>query len=90
MSAEYIAIPASGWYAFSVHPVINTEEFIGKTVGRRIAAHPLRLDPNRRNNAGAWRSAGMTPRIPKGVYRFHSHEEADQWLMDHLTRRPGN
>lgn len=32
----------------------------------------------------------MTPGIPKGVYRFHTHEEADQWLMDHLTRKPVN
>lgn len=90
MSAEYIASLENGWYGCSVHPVINNEESIGKTVGRRIAAHPLRLDPKRRNNAGAWRSAGLTPGISKGVYRFHSHEEADQWLMDRLTRKPAN
>ena len=26
--------------------------------------------------------------IPKGVFRFRSHEEADAWLMKHLTRSP--
>ncbi len=24
--------------------------------------------------------------VPKGVYRFKSHEEADEWLMKMLTR----
>ena len=31
--------------------------------------------------------AGYGPRINKGVYRFNSHEEADQWLMKHLTTK---
>jgi hypothetical protein len=32
----------------------------------------------------------MTVKIPKGLYRFHSHQEADQWLMDRLTRKQAN
>lgn len=24
--------------------------------------------------------------IPKGVYRFHSHEEADQWMLRMMAR----
>lgn len=51
-------------------------------------ADPLRLDPRARMAAKAWRDADMRPRIRKGVYRFNSHEEADQWLMDHLTQKP--
>ncbi len=28
------------------------------------------------------------PRIPKGVFRFRTHEEADEWLMNVWTRTP--
>jgi len=73
-----------------MEPVINCEEFIGKTVGRRTSASPLAIDPAQRQSAELWRRAGMVPNIRKGVYRFRSHEEADQWLMDRLTRKPGN
>ena len=27
------------------------------------------------------------PFMPKGVWRFHSHEEADAWKLKMLTRR---
>lgn len=29
---------------------------------------------------------GKRPFVPRGVYRFRSHEEADEWLMRMLTR----
>ena len=29
---------------------------------------------------------GGKPFIPKGVYRFHSHEEKDAWTLKMLTR----
>ena len=29
---------------------------------------------------------GKNPFLPKGVYRFKSHEEADAWQMKMLTR----
>ena len=29
---------------------------------------------------------GDKPFIPKGVYRFHSHEEKDAWTLKMLTR----
>jgi hypothetical protein len=32
-----------------------------------------------------WRRAFGGIRIPRGVYKFHSHEEADAWLMNHLV-----
>lgn len=67
--------------------VVNTEEFIGKTVGRRTRiADPLSFVSGMQKSLRTWNP----PRIRKGVYRFHSHEEADQWLMDHLTRKPKN
>ncbi len=30
---------------------------------------------------------GSQPFAPRGVFRFHSHEEADEWMMKMLTRR---
>lgn len=29
---------------------------------------------------------GNQPFAPRGLYRFHSHEEADEWQMKMLTR----
>jgi hypothetical protein len=29
---------------------------------------------------------GRSPFIPRGVHRFHSHEEKDAWTMSMLTR----
>jgi hypothetical protein len=67
-----------------MHSVINTEELIGKTVGRRKPP----ADPFACSDA----LQRCLPPIPvrKGVYRFLTHEEADQWLMNRLTRKTGN
>ena len=67
-----------------MQPGINDEEFIGKTVGRRTApTDSLVYASGLQRTLG--RLGGM--RVRKGVYRFRSHEEADQWLMDRLTRK---
>ena len=29
---------------------------------------------------------GSRPFVPRGVYRFRTHEEASEWLMKMLTR----
>ena len=71
-------------------PVINMEETTGKTVGRRLHVAPLRSLELETESNKQWRAAGWGLRVPRGVYRFKSHEEADQWLMDHLTRKPAN
>ncbi len=68
-------------------PVVNCEELIGKTAGhRRMPADALTYA------GGLQRTLGQLVRlrIKRGVYRFHSHEEADQWLMERLTRKPAN
>ncbi len=68
-------------------PIVNCEEFIGKTVGRRV----LSAKPGH-YGLGMQKVVNQLTRTryPRGVYRFHTHEEADQWLMDHLTRKPAN
>jgi hypothetical protein len=66
---------------------INLEEKIGRTVGtRRPPSDPLAIRPGEQEDARAWKRAFGTPRIPKGLYRFASHEEADTWLMKMITR----
>ncbi len=69
-------------------PIINLEETPGKTVGRRQApADTLAMTPAQSSaDARAWKKAFRTLPIPKGVYRFRTHEEADEWLWQMLTR----
>lgn len=69
-----------------VEPIINLDDPIAKTVGRRVAP-PDSLDYGLALQKTLNQLGGIT--VPKGVYRFRSHEEADEWLMTHLasTRR---
>jgi hypothetical protein len=69
-------------------PLVNIQEPIGKVVGRRIARQDtLKLVPGEIEDVKAWREAFPTPFVPRGVYRFRSHEEADEWLWKMLTRK---
>lgn len=68
-----------------MEPIINLEESIGKTVGRRRApADSLKYGLGLQKTLAqtSWR----TP-ISRGVYRFQSHEEADAWMMNYLVTR---
>ncbi len=63
------------------HTVINLEEKIGKTVGRRLVPNPRRIRKDDIPKAmERRRTIGGLP-VPRGVFKFHSHEEADAWLM---------
>ncbi len=73
-----------------MEPAYNNEELIGKTIGKRRPSAVLQSTPLETASNRHWRHAGLGLRIKRGVYRFHSHEEADQWLMDHLTQTPAN
>lgn len=66
---------------------VDDSEAPRKIVGRRRP--PNLLDPASDTQAAAraWRQAFPTPFVPKGVYRFSSHEEAQEWLTQMLTRR---
>jgi hypothetical protein len=64
--------------------VINVEEFIGKTVGRRVAPRdPLDIRHSNKARAIEWKQAFPYRGAPKGVYRFKSFEEANEWTMTH-------
>ena len=63
-------------------PVVNVEEFIGKSVGRRVAPSGAGL-PKTLNQFMAGQKCGI---FPRRVYRFKPHEEADAWMMTMLNR----
>jgi hypothetical protein len=79
-------------YAGSVvkQPFINVEEKIDRFVGRRTET-PDALSTATSNKAEsiAWRKAFGGVRVPRGVHRFMTHEEADQWLW-RMIARPTN
>ena len=68
-------------------PVINIDEPIGRVVGRRAGPEGLSTATSRADHAKAWTHALGGARVPRGVYRFATHEEADRWLWRMLTRR---
>jgi hypothetical protein len=73
-----------------MEPFVNLEETPGKVVGHRQPPTDGLAITGAQSaaNAVAWKRAFGTLRVPKGVYRFRTHEEADDWLWQMLTRPP--
>ena len=68
-------------------PFINVEEHIDRFVGRRTRPpDALSLASSRKADAVAWRRAFGGLRVPRGVHRFRTHEEADEWLWRMMAR----
>ena len=68
-------------------PFINVEEEIDKVVGRRTKTpDALSVETRRKADAIAWRKAFGGVRVPRGVHRFRTHEEADEWLWRMIVR----
>jgi hypothetical protein len=68
-------------------PLINVEEKIDRFVGRRTKIpDALSTKTSKRADAIAWQKAFGGLRVRRGVYRFRSHEEADEWLWRTMTR----
>lgn len=68
-------------------PIINLDETPQKIVGGRTGPiDPLSLESSRKEHMIAWRKAFGGLRLPKGVFRFSSHEEADEWMWNQITR----
>ncbi len=66
---------------------INVEDPVGRIVGRRTrVADPLVVRPGEKADAEAWRRVFGGLRVKRGVYRFRSHDEADEWLLQAMTR----
>jgi hypothetical protein len=56
-----------------------------KVVGRRQDPSPT-LENIRALQLSLHELRGTHPFLPRGVYRFKSHQEADAWQMKMLTR----
>ena len=68
-------------------PFINVEEKVDRFVGRRIRTpNALSSRTSSKANFIAWRKALGGVYIPRGVHRFKTHEEADEWLWRMITR----
>jgi len=68
-------------------PFINVEEKIDRVVGQRTKTpDALSSKTDTIADSIAWRKALGGVRVPRGVYRFKTHEEADEWLMRMLSR----
>ena len=67
---------------------INFDEQPGKPAGRRKPPpDPLRVEPGGRERAREWQRAFGSTGIPKGVYRFKTHQEADEWMWKMIARK---
>ena len=68
-------------------PLINIEERIDRIVGKRVnAPDALSTATSHKADSIAWRKALGGVRVPRGVHRFKTHDEADQWLWRMISR----
>ena len=68
-------------------PFVNVEEKIDRFVGRRTGvADALSTKSSNKADAVAWQKAFGGIRVPRGVHRFKTHEEADEWLWRMICR----
>lgn len=70
-----------------MEPFINLEETLGKVVGRRRRpSNPLDPTTHSKAYARSWKRAFPEVGLPRGAFRFESHEEADEWKLRMLAR----
>lgn len=68
-------------------PFVNVEEKIDRFVGKRTQTpDALSLQHSTKADAIAWQKAFGGLRIPRGVYRFKTHEEADAWMTKMMAQ----
>jgi hypothetical protein len=68
-------------------PGVNVEERIDRIVGKRTKTpDALSIQNSNIADAVAWQKAFGGLRVPRGVYRFKTHEEADEWLWRMMSR----
>ncbi len=67
--------------------VINLDDPAGKTVGRRRPPNHLCTKTLTIQRASEWQKSLPVRLMPKGVFRFNSHEEADLWMRQNTRVR---
>ena len=66
---------------------VNVEERIDRLVGRRaLAPDSLRAGMRLQETSAQLHHSFQHRWMPKGVYRFKTHEEADEWMIKMLAR----
>lgn len=82
--------PAGFIFCRVKQPLINFEEKIDKIVGRRIRTpDPYKSGMQLQLLAVELHCSLGHRWAPKGVYRFKTHEEADEWMNRMLARSQG-
>jgi hypothetical protein len=69
-----------------MYSVVNIDEKIGKTVGRRKIKDSLVYGLGLQKLLARIRESAGFPRFPKGVFKFCSFEEADAWMIRYMTK----
>lgn len=79
---------ATGYCGAAVkQPFVNVEENIVRFVGHRGTAPDSLWAGMQLQETGAQLHQSFKHRwMPKGVYRFKTHEEADEWMIKMLAR----
>jgi hypothetical protein len=90
-SARFGVLALSGGAAYAGNavkpPCINVEEKIDRFVGRRTQPpNSLRAGMQLQATAAQLHQAFKHRWMPKGVYRFKTHEDADAWMTKMLAR----
>ncbi|HZM06694.1 MAG TPA: hypothetical protein VFC44_27145 [Candidatus Saccharimonadales bacterium] len=68
-------------------PIVNVEEKIDRFVGRRtLEPDSLRAGMQLQETSAQLHQSFKHRWMPKGVYRFKTHEEADEWMIQMLAR----
>ena len=68
-------------------PFVNVEERIDRFVGRRaVAPDSLRAGMQLQETGAQLHQSFKHRWMPKGVYRFKTHEEAQEWMIKMLAR----
>jgi hypothetical protein len=67
--------------------VVNVEEKIGKVVGRIPPATEAFARAMRLQETVNRLQSHLEGICPTGVFRFDTHEEADEWLLKWMSRR---
>jgi hypothetical protein len=67
--------------------LVNVDEKIGKFVGRLPPASEAFLRAMRLQKTVNRLQSHLDGISPKGVFRFRTHEEADEWLLKWMSRR---
>jgi hypothetical protein len=80
-------VEALSFYS-GMEPFFNLDEVPGKVVGRRRPPSDTMSSSISRTpeDARAWAQALGGLRVRRGVYRFKTHDEADEWLWEKITK----